>query len=45
MRVEYGNDNDNVGNTHNEDVDSTDLKTTWKIQFYFLKWGLTAEEN
>ena len=31
MRAEYGNDNDNAGNTHDEDFDSTDLTMTWKI--------------
>ena len=27
----YGNDNDNDVNSHDEDYDSTDFTTTWKI--------------
>ena len=27
----YGNDNDDDCNSHDEDVDSTDLTATWKI--------------
>ena len=35
MRVGYGNDNDNDGNSHDEDVYSTDLTTTWQ-RFYLI---------
>ena len=31
MRAGYGDDNDNDGNSHDEDVDSIDFTTTWKI--------------
>ena len=35
MPTGYGNDKDNEGNSHNEDVDSTDFKANWKIYFFF----------
>ena len=31
MSAGYDNANDDDGNSHDEDVDSTDFKTTWKI--------------
>ena len=38
MPAECGNDNDD-GNSHDEDVDTTDFITAWKIYFYFFKIG------
>ena len=31
MSAGYGNDIDNDDNSHDEDVDSTDFRTTWKV--------------
>ena len=56
MSAGYDNDNDDDGNSHDEDVDSTDFKTTWKIYLILFfnvgaeKWGaegqlLRAEGN
>ena len=40
MPTGYGNDKNNEGNSHNEDVDSTDFKANWKIYLiFFFKWG------
>ena len=34
MSTGYGNDKDNDDNRHDEDVDSTDFTTTWKIYLF-----------
>ena len=57
MPTGYDNDKDNEGNSHDEDVDSTDFKANWKIYLIFFSSGgrgsrmvveirgLRAEEN
>ena len=40
MRVGYGNDNDHEGN--DDDVDSTDFTSTWKI-YLILSFKVGAE--
>ena len=46
MPTRYGNDNDSDWNSPDQDVDSTDFTTTWKIYFilFFKKLGTAAEE-
>ena len=31
MPAGYNNDHDNDGNSHDEDIDSSEFTTTWKI--------------
>ena len=46
MPTGYGSDKDNEGNSHNEDVDSTDFKANWKIYLiFFFQVGAEGPER